>query len=406
MRHDAELARLMADLESDLVERKESLPSNKDNIYQAICAFLNDMPGHGQPGLLFIGVKDDGTPAGISVTDELLSTLAQMRSDGNVQPIPDLEVQRRTFAGADAAVMEVHPISHPPARYKGQTWIRIGPTRAIATLDQERRLIERRVSGAQTFDQRPCLGASLEELYLPPFRDEYLPRVVSPEVLAENGRTMPEQLASLRLFDLKRNVPTYAGLLLFGSDPRNYLPGAYVQVVRYGGMSVTDPVIDQKEIGGNLVRQLRVLEEYLPLLIEEPLRIAESMRAEIAASYPRIALRELTWNALLHRNYESTAPARISVFTDRIEIQSPGGLYGEVTRGTFGRVSAYRNPVIAEAMKALGYVERFGTGIQRARDAMTRNGNPPLEFELEDTFVSVTLRRHSAPIVTSAPPRP
>ncbi len=393
MRPDAELERLMADLESDLVERKASLPSNKDKVYQAICAFMNDMPGHGLPGVLFIGANDDGKPVNLTVTDELLTTLAQMRNDGTVQPIPDLEVQRRTLAGHQIAVMEVHPIAHPPARWKGQTWIRVGPMRAIATMDQERRLIERRVSGAQTFDQRPCVDASLDDLYLPPFRDEYLPRVVSPEVLAENGRSLPEQLASLRLFDLKRSVPTYAGVILFGVDPLSFASGCYVQVVKYDGPSVTDAVADQKEIGGNLSTQLRKLDEYLPLLIEEPMRAAGPMRQQGIPSYPRLALRELTWNALLHRSYESTAPVRLTIFTDRIEIQSPGGLYGEVTRQSFGRVSAYRNPVIAEAMKALGYVERFGTGVQRAREAMVRNGNPPLEFEFDDGYVLVTLRR-------------
>ncbi len=184
------------------------------------------------------------------------------------------------------------------------------------------------------------MGASLEDLYLPPFRDEYLPRVVSPEVLAENGRSLPEQLASLRLFDLKRNVPTYAGVILFGVDPLSFVPCGYVQVVRYGGPSVTDEVADQKEIGGNLSTQLRKLDEYLPLLIEEPMRAAGTMRQEGVPSYPRLALQELTWNALLHRSYESTAPVRLTIFTDRIEIQSPGGLYGEVTRQSFGRVSA------------------------------------------------------------------
>jgi ATP-dependent DNA helicase RecG len=392
MRPDAELERLMAALESDLVEREESLPSNKERIYQAICAFMNDMPGHGAPGVLFIGVRDNGQPTGLPVTDELLNTLAQMRTDGNVQPIPDLEVQRRVLGGHGVAVLEVHPASNPPARYKGQTWIRVGPTRSTASMDQERRMTERRISKAHTFDQSPCLGASLEDLYLPPFRDEYLPRVVSPEVLSENNRAVPEQLASLRLFDNRRNVPTYAGLLLFGVDPRNFMPGAYVQVVRYAGSSVTDRVSDQKEISGSLLTQLRMLDEYLPLLIEEPLQAAGSWRTEAAASYPRLALRELTWNALLHRNYESTAPVRLTAFADRIEIQSPGGLYGEVTKYSFGLASSYRNPVIAEAMKALGYVERFGTGVQRAREAMKRNGNPPPEFEFDDAYVLATLR--------------
>lgn len=396
MRTAAELERLMSDLESDLVERKESL-SNKERAYQAICAFMNDMPGHGVAGVLFYGVTDSGEVSGTPVTDELLTTLGQMRSDGSVQPIPDMTVQRHSLRGGDVAVIEVQPTPFPPARYKGQTWIRVGSSRAIATVDQERRLTERRVSAAMTFDQRPCLRANLGDLYLAPFRDEYLPRVVSAEVLAENGRSVEEQLASLRLFDLKRGAPTYAGVILFGIEPRTHVPGAYVQVVRYDGDSVLDPVEDQKEIAGNLGTQLRALDEYLPSLVTTPLRESSGgMRMEPAPTYPRLALRELTWNALLHRNYESTAPVRLTVFSDRIEIQSPGGLFGEVTKEQFGRVSAYRNPVLAEAMKAMGYVERFGTGVQRAKEAMRKNGNPELEFEINDAFVLAKSRRRAS----------
>ena len=318
--------------------------------------------------------------------------MAQMRSDGNLQPIPDLEVQPRMLSGARVAVMEVHPVSHPPARFRGQTWIRVGPTRALASIDQERRLTEKRVSAAQTFDQQPCLRASLDDLHLVPFREEYLPRVVSPEVLIENNRTVSQQLASLRYFDLRRAVPTNAGILVFGLDPLNFLPGAYVQVVRYGGASVSDDVVDQKQVTGSLATQLRILDDYLPLLIQEPQQQTSTFRQQVVPSYPRLALRELTWNALLHRDYQSTAPTRLTIFTDRIEIQSPGGLYDSVTATNFGLASAYRNPVIAEAMKGLGYAERFGTGVQRARAAMEKNGNPPLEFAFDNAYVLVTIR--------------
>lgn len=175
-----------------------------------------------------------------------------------------------------------------------------------------------------TFDQRPCLGANLGDLYLAPFRDEYLPRVVSAEVLAENGRSVEEQLASLRLFDLKRGAPTYAGVILFGIEPRTYVPGAYVQVVRYDGDSVLDPVEDQREIAGNLGTQLRALDEYLPSLVTTPLRESSGgMRMEPAPTYPRLALRELMWNALLHRNYESTAPVRLTVFPTALRFRAP-----------------------------------------------------------------------------------
>src|ERR1017187_1350979 len=79
---DAELERLLDDLESDRVERKQTL-SDADRICEAICAFANDMPNHQLPGLVFIGAKDDGSGGGLKITDELLLKLADMRSDGN-----------------------------------------------------------------------------------------------------------------------------------------------------------------------------------------------------------------------------------------------------------------------------------------------------------------------------------
>src|SRR5207253_2834366 len=106
--------------------------------------------------------------------------------------------------------------------------------------------------------------------------------------------------------------------------------------------------------------------------------------------YPIAALQQLARNAILHREYEGTnAPVRITWFNDRIEIQNPGGPYGQVTKRNFGQpgVTDYRNPHLAEVMKNLGYVQRFGAGIQIARRELANNGNPELEFTVEDTYV-------------------
>lgn len=97
----------------------------------------------------------------------------------------------------------------------------------------------------------------------------------------------------------------------------------------------------------------------------------------------------------MHRTYEHTnAPVRVSWFSDRIEILSPGGPYGTVTAETFGRpgLADYRNPSLAEALKNLGFVQRFGAGIPTARRELAQNGNPPPEFTVEPTYVSVTMR--------------
>ena len=87
-------------------------------------------------------------------------------------------------------------------------------------------------------------------------------------------------------------------------------------------------------------------------------------------------------NAIMHRNYESNAPIYIYEFLNRIEIVNPGGLYGEATRQNFPNASDYRNVVLAEAMKVLGYVNRFNYGVKRAIDELGKNGNGEPIFDL------------------------
>ncbi len=97
-------------------------------------------------------------------------------------------------------------------------------------------------------------------------------------------------------------------------------------------------------------------------------------------------------NAIMHRSYEATAPIRFYEYTDRIEIQSPGGLYGEASPENFPGQNSYRNPILAEAMRALGFVNKFGYGVARAQSALQANGNPPAEFRFDRGFVQVTVR--------------
>lgn len=95
----------------------------------------------------------------------------------------------------------------------------------------------------------------------------------------------------------------------------------------------------------------------------------------------------------MHRDYQSNTPVRFYWFSDRIEIQSPGGLHGEVTPAPLTRRNSYRNPVQAEAMKSMDYVNRYGYGIQRAESLLQSNGSPEPEFEIDDKAFLVTIRR-------------
>src|SRR3989338_3120183 len=142
---DPELENMLDDLESDLVERKESWGVDApDKGRQNMCAFANDLPGHGRPGVLFVGARDDGLPSSIVITDELLRTLTDMKTDGQTLPPPSITVEKRKLKEKEMAVVIVQPSDAPPVRYKGRIWIRIGPRLAIATAQDERILNERR----------------------------------------------------------------------------------------------------------------------------------------------------------------------------------------------------------------------------------------------------------------------
>ncbi len=386
-----ELRGLLLDLESDRVERTVST-GKTDKFAEAVTAFSNDLSNRRQPGYLILGAKDDGTSSGLVVTDQLLQNLAALRSDGNIQPLPVINVAKFDLAEGQVAVVEVQPSDLPPVRYKGQVHVRIGPRRGIATEQEERMLTERRVSHARSFDTQPCRDATLADLALDLFRVSYLPEAVSEDVLAANHREIAAQLASLRFFDPHHRCPTYAGVLLFGTNPLAWLPGAYIQFLRLDGTSLGDDILADQPLSGDLLNLLRELESLINVQLQRVPKSVSLLRERTQFDYPPEALRELLMNAVMHRSYEGTAPIRVYWFTDRIEIQSPGGLYGEASPENFPGQNSYRNPVLAEAMKTLGFVNKFGRGVYRAQAALEKNGNPAAEFHFDFGYVRVTLR--------------
>ena len=393
---DQELEQLLADLESDSVERKESL-ADRGKICEAICAFANDMPSHRKPGVIFVGARDDGSCARLSITDELLRTLAAMRSDGNILPLPAMAVQKRTLCGCEVAVVMVEPSHAPPVRYKGRVCIRVGPRRAIASREEERRLSEKRRAKDLPFDLHPMTSAALDDLDQDKFVREYLPAAIPPDVVEANERKLEEQLASLRFVAVDPpHCPTVVGLLVLGKTPADFIPGAYVQFLRIDGTELTDAIADQKEIHGPLPDLLRRVDDVLSANVSTATNVVDGPTEVRHPNYPLVALQQVARNAVMHRDYQTTnAPVRLTWFSDRIEVQNPGGPFGQVTVENFGTpgVTDYRNPHLAEALKTLGFVQRFGMGIPLAQKALADNGSPALQFDAQANHVLVTVRK-------------
>ena len=260
-----DLIRLLQEGESDRVEFKSALSGNTRNeIQEAICAFANDLPDHREPGVIFVGVHDDGSIADLPITDDLLRQLAGMRTEGNIVPPPTMAVEKLSLGGGDVAAVTVQPSDSPPVRYRGRVHVRVGPRRGTATAQDERVLNEKRRYGDKPFDIFPVPSATLSDLNLPYFELEYLPQAFDREILAANDRSVEERLAATKMIASADNpTPTVLGILVLGKNPQDFLPGAYVQFLRLDGAELSDDIYDSEDIRGTIPDVISRLDQKL-----------------------------------------------------------------------------------------------------------------------------------------------
>jgi ATP-dependent DNA helicase RecG len=378
-----------------------------DKFSEAICAFANDLPGSHKNGYLIIGAEDDGTiKPGFKVTDALLKNIASLRSDGNILPIPSMNVDRFEFPEGDLLVCEVQPSPMTPVRYRGRVFVRIGPRRDIASEDEERILTERRTANMATFDVTPCLRAKLRDLNIDMVRNGYLPQAVDADVLVQDHRSLEEQMASVGLYDMENHCPTNAAVILFGIRPKTFIPGAYVQYVKFAGTDKASDILNERAFSTCLFDMLPKLDTFTEnsVVTTRPVPVT-AFREEQVVNYPKEAIRELLLNAVMHRDYSSNMPIRYYEFCDRIVIMNAGGLYGKARPENFPHVNDYRNPIIAEALKNLGYVNMFNRGVSRVKELFKENGNPPIDFNVDKITVFEVVIKPSNTATTSNPPK-
>lgn len=391
-----EVFNLRYDKESSRVERTAST-GDMDKFQEAICAFSNDMPNSRRPGYLLIGVKDNGDLSGLKVDDKLFIKISSIRSSGNILPLPTMTTETYEFEDGDVLVVEVHPSLTPPVRYRGRVFIRIGPRRDIASEAEERILVERRMSNMPSFDTTPCYHASLKDIDAEKFKNAFLIHAVSSEELEKDDRSIREQLAAVGMFDLGNDCPTFGAIALFGLNPRRFMPGLYIQYVKFRGLDKTSDVEDERQFEGGYVDLMPRLESFLELTIVKKRPVPVSiLREELMYNYPYRALRELCLNSLIHRDMQGHGPIRIYEYEDRIEIMNPGGLYGNARPENFPNVNDYRNPLIASSFKSMGYVNMFNRGVSEVQKQLFENGSQKAVFDVRNlTAFQVTVFNRS-----------
>ncbi len=196
--------------------------------------------------------------------------------------------------------------------------------------------------------------------------------------------------------------PTLAGLLLFSSYPQAFFPQLCITAVSVPGTEISstgnigERFIDNKRLDGTLVQMLDDSLQFVRKNMKVATIIDPNTGKRVdKTEYPVIAIRELILNALIHRDYSThtdSAPITIRMYSDRLEIENPGGLYGRMTLDRLGKVSAdTRNPAIANAMEILGETENRYSGIPTIINAMEEHGLPAPKFESDRGIFKVTL---------------
>ncbi len=384
--------------ESYRCERKGDLSSkdNKEKICRTICAFANDIKGTDAIGVIALGVRDDGTPSGIQITDELEKNIQNIRGEGKIVPLPSFTTQKRIHRRHEILSIEVLPAVSPPVKYDGRIWIRPGNTTQLASNEDAQRLNEKRRTKDQPDDIQVLQHFRLKDLNINYFKTQYLVQAFAADILEENGRSVEEQLASTKMIGSTTDpYPTVLGMLCIGLSPTDAVPGAYVQFLKIASTDITGDILDEANVQGHVADVIQQIEAKFNAHNQVSVDFTSQDRERRTAHYPKVAFEQLFRNAVMHRAYLGThTPIRVYWYADRIEIVNPGGPFGLVTPENFGSgPTDYRNPNLAAVLKDLGYVQKFGAGISRARKELHANGNPELELEANASFVTAVMRQ-------------
>lgn len=354
----AELLAILARGEDSRHQFKRNL-TNADGVAAEPAAFAN-----GGGGRLFVGVEDDGNIVGLDAgaVHRLNQLLANAASHNVRPPLHPVTENVQTDQGLVMVVTVPEGISRPYVDNQGRVWIKNGSDKRHVTAREElQRLFQQ--SGLVYADVVPVSGATAADIDEKAFETYFNRRYGQSSEYS--GPPLPQLLQNLGLANATELNLT--GLMLFGKQPQRFRPAFEVKAVAFPGTELHDTrYLDSEDIGGTLLEQYQRSFAF----IKRNLRHVQGGRGFNTLGeleIPEQAIEELLVNALIHRDYFTSASIRLMVFADRVEIISPGHLPDALSTDAIrGGASIRRNPTLTEhAVHILPY-RGLGTGIPRA----------------------------------------
>ena len=333
--------------------------NNADALAAEIVAFSNSVGGR-----IFIGVNDDGSVSGLSGADvarlnQLIANVASQAVRPAVNPLTENVPHP---AGTVLVLSIAEGVNKPYMDKNGVIWVKSGSDKRRATSREElQRLFQQ--AGLVHADETPVAGLSVGDVDLPYFETFFERNFGEP--LAQHNQPLPQLLSNMNL--MNQGQLNVAGSLLFAKAPQYALPAFIVKAVAFVGTEIEDQrYIDSRDITGKLAD---VFQQTLGFIIANTRATQgeQSFNSQGQSEVPRIVWEELVVNALIHRDYFVSAPVRVLVFADRVEIISPGHLPNNLTiENIKAGNSNMRNPILASfATKLLPY-RGLGSGLLRA----------------------------------------
>ena len=333
--------------------------SNADALAAEIVAFSNTAGGR-----IFIGVNDDGSVRGLSGADvaRLNMLIANVASQVVRPAVNPLTENVPHPAGTVLVLSIAEGVNKPYMDKNGAIWVKNGSDKRRATSREElQRLFQQ--AGLVHADETPVAGLSAGDVDMPYFETFFEQQFGEP--LAQHNQPLPQLLTNMNL--MNQGQLNVAGGLLFAKSPHYALPAFIVKAVAFVGTQIEDErYIDSRDIAGKLAD---VFQQTLGFIVANT-RAAQGeqgFNSPGQPEIPRIVWEELVANALIHRDYFVSAPIRVLVFTDRVEIISPGHLPNNLTiENIKAGNSNMRNPILASfAAKLLPY-RGLGSGLLRS----------------------------------------
>ncbi len=349
----------------------------KDDWLEWICGFANTTGG-----IMYIGADDNGNIIGLgNLAQDLFDKLPGKIKD-SLGIITEIELKSNNNLEYITIKIDKYPV---PISYHGKFYLRMGRSNHEATPSEYDRLVMERFG--KTWDTMPVPNVSINDL-----DKESIKRFK--ELAVENKRLTPEfvdvddktLLEKLNLYE--NGYLTTSAILLFHQDPDKYISGAYTRIAFFGKSDAD--IKYQDEIYGSLITQAEKIVELVYFKYLKALIYFKGMQRIDEYIIPQNAFREIIYNALQHKDYNSHIPIQIKIYDDYINVWNCGEIPKEIENKVYSaHPSMPRNEKISQAFFRAGFVESWGTGTQRIEEYCKNYEVPIPEIVNEFNGVSV-----------------